>query len=190
MLFSTMTMAPSTMMPKSSAPRLIKLALTLLLTMPVNVNSMDKGITIAVISAARKLPSSKNSTATTSAAPSIRLVATVRMVLSTKMVRLYTAVATTPCGKLRLISSSFLADALETVRLFSPININTVPSTTSSPFCVAAPLRNSLPINTSATSLMRTGTPGRLPSTISPISSRLLTCPGSRTRYCSPLFSI
>ena len=40
--FSTMMTAPSTMMPKSMAPRLIRLALTLFSTMPVIANSIDK----------------------------------------------------------------------------------------------------------------------------------------------------
>ena len=82
--FSTMMTAPSTMMPKSIAPRLIRLALTLLSTMPVIVNSMERGMTKAVISAARKLPRIRNSTAITSAAPSRRLVSTVLMVASTR----------------------------------------------------------------------------------------------------------
>jgi hypothetical protein len=44
------------------------------------------------------------------------------------------------------------ATACETVRLFSPISMNTVPSTTSRPFSVAAPVRSSRPRPTSATS--------------------------------------
>ena len=75
--FSTMMTAPSTMMPKSIAPRLIRLALTLLSTMPVIVNSIDSGMTQAVISAARMLPRIRNSTAITSAAPSMRFFSTV-----------------------------------------------------------------------------------------------------------------
>ena len=43
-----MMTAPSTMMPKSIAPRLIRLALTRVSTMPVIVNSIDSGITQAV----------------------------------------------------------------------------------------------------------------------------------------------
>ena len=56
-------------------------------TMPVTVINIDSGMTAAVISAARKLPSRKNSTAITSSAPSIRLVRTVAMVRSTRLVR-------------------------------------------------------------------------------------------------------
>ena len=54
--------------------------------------------------------------------------------------------AADPSGSDALISSSFAAAARATTRLFSPISMNTVPSTTSSPFIVAAPVRRSLPI--------------------------------------------
>lgn len=85
--FSTMITAPSTMMPKSIAPRLIRLALTLLSTMPDIVISMESGMTQAVISAARILPRIRNRTTMTSAAPSRRFFATVAMVASTRWVR-------------------------------------------------------------------------------------------------------
>ena len=58
--FSTMMTAPSMMMPKSIAPRLIRLALTLYSTMPVMVNSIDSGMMQAVAIAARMLPSNRN----------------------------------------------------------------------------------------------------------------------------------
>ena len=75
------------MMPKSSAPKLIRLALTFCSTMPVKVNSIESGITMAVISAARRLPRNRNSTAITSTAPSSRFFFTVAMALSTSTVR-------------------------------------------------------------------------------------------------------
>ncbi|MNC59670.1 hypothetical protein D3C75_1094960 [compost metagenome] len=75
------------MMPKSRAPRLMRLALTLLANMPVKVNSIASGITMAVINAARMLPRNRKSTAITRIAPSIRLVLTVAIALSTKVVR-------------------------------------------------------------------------------------------------------
>ena len=53
--FSTITTAPSTMIPKSRAPRLMGLALTFWLTMPL-VNNIDKGITMAVIRARAGFP--------------------------------------------------------------------------------------------------------------------------------------
>ena len=98
MQFSTIITAPSTIRPKSSAPRLIRLADTPDCTMPVMVASMDKGITAAVIRAARRLPSNRNSTTITSNAPSSRFFSTVAIALSTKVVRSYTASTFTPSG--------------------------------------------------------------------------------------------
>ena len=72
MQFSTMITAPSTIKPKSSAPKLIKLADTSVLTMPAIVASMANGITAAVIRAARTLPNNTNNTTMTSNAPSTR----------------------------------------------------------------------------------------------------------------------
>ncbi len=85
--FSTMMTAPSMMMPKSMAPRLIRLALTLFATMPVMVNSMDSGITHAVAIAALKLPRIKNRTTITRRAPSMRFLWTVATVASTRRAR-------------------------------------------------------------------------------------------------------
>ena len=84
--FSTIMTAPSTIRPKSSAPRLIRLPETRLATMPVMVINIASGITIAVMIAARMLPSSRNKTTTTSRAPSTRLVSTVLIVRSTSSV--------------------------------------------------------------------------------------------------------
>ncbi len=85
--FSTTMTAPSTIRPKSIAPRLIKFPDTRLLTMPVTANNMLNGITKAVISAARILPNIKNNTTTTSKAPSNKFFCTVLRVLSTSVVR-------------------------------------------------------------------------------------------------------
>jgi hypothetical protein len=85
--FSTMMTAPSTMSPKSSAPKLMRLPLMRASTMPVIVSSIDSGMTSVVTSAARRLPSSANSTAMTRRAPSNKFVRTVAMVLSTSVVR-------------------------------------------------------------------------------------------------------
>ncbi len=190
MAFSTITTAPSTIMPKSSAPRLIRLALTLLVNIPVKVNNIARGITIAVINAARMLPRNRNNTATTSSAPSKRFFFTVAMAFSTRLVRSYTVTATTPAGSERLISASFFATAWDTVRLFSPINMNTVPSTTSRPFSVAAPVRSSRPMSTCATLRTRIGVPSEVVITILAMSSIDATCPGARISSCSPLRSM
>ncbi len=98
--FSTTITAPSTISPKSIAPRLIKLPDTLLLTIPVMANNILNGMTSAVINAARIFPSNKNNTTMTSRAPSNRFFCTVLSVLSTNVVRSYTASATMPSGKL------------------------------------------------------------------------------------------
>ena len=82
-----MITAPSTIRPKSSAPRLIRLAETRFSTMPVMVSSIVSGITAAVISAARRLPSNPNNTTTTSNAPSSKFLRTVAMARSTRSVR-------------------------------------------------------------------------------------------------------
>src|SRR5215831_1672852 len=139
-LFSAMMMAPSTISPKSSAPRLIKLALILPCSIPVAVMSMVIGITMAVIRAARKLPSIRKSTRATSVAPRARLVATVRTVASTSSVRLSTVLARMPGGSARLISLIFASAAAETVRLLPPTSIRAVPRTTSRPFTLALPV--------------------------------------------------
>ena len=82
-----MITAPSTINPKSSAPKLIRLPETRDSTMPVIVINMESGITAAVSNAARQLPNSKNRITITNSAPSTRLVLTVSMVLSTSEVR-------------------------------------------------------------------------------------------------------
>ena len=87
MQFSTIIIAPSTSKPKSSAPKLIRFALTLVCTMPVIVINMAKGITAAVSNDARILPSRRKSTTITSNAPSNRFVFTVSRVFSTNLVR-------------------------------------------------------------------------------------------------------
>ncbi|MNT00579.1 hypothetical protein D3C72_1350160 [compost metagenome] len=158
--------------------------------MPVNVNSMASGITMAVMTAARILPRNRNRMAITNTAPSSRFFFTVLMALSTRTVRSYTVTACTPFGRLRLISSIFLSTACETARLFCPISMKTVPSTTSRPFSVAAPVRSSRPSTTSATSRMRIATPCTLATTMLPMSLLDATWPGARISSCSPCFSI
>ena len=86
MQFSTMMTAPSTINPKSSAPKLIKFALTPVCTIPVIVASIASGITAAVIIAALIFPSRRNNTTITSNAPSTRFLRTVLIALSTSAV--------------------------------------------------------------------------------------------------------
>ncbi|KPY63893.1 hypothetical protein ALO94_200979 [Pseudomonas syringae pv. spinaceae] len=123
-------------------------------------------------------------------APSIRFFFTVAMAFSTRLVRSYTVTASTPSGSVRLMSASLAATACETVRLFSPISMNTVPSTTSRPFSVAAPERISLPMPTSATLLILIGVPCTLAMTKLAMSSTVPSWPGARINSCSPPRSI
>ncbi len=83
-----------------------------------------------------------------------------------------------------------LSTACATVRLFSPISSTAVPSTASRPLLVAAPVRSSLPLSMVATSRRRTGVPLGLAMTTLPMSAASRSCPGARTRYCSPLRSM
>ncbi|GJD73584.1 hypothetical protein CFIICLFH_1813 [Methylobacterium goesingense] len=179
--FSVMMTAPSTMRPKSRAPRLMRLALMRPWTMPVMVISIATGMTRAVTMAARMLPSSRNRMTMTRAAPSARFLATVRMVASTRTVRLRTVWTSTPGGRVRRISVIFASTAAATVRLFSPISIRAVPMTTSRPSSLPDPVRRSRPIRTSARSEMRTGTPPRVVTTTEPMSSMVSSRPAART---------
>ena len=130
-----MMTAPSTMMPKSIAPRLIRLALTLVSTMPVIVISMDSGMTQAVTSAARMLPRIRNSTAMTSS----RAFEQVLLDGADGGLDQMGAVVDGPgddalgqrFGDLR---RDLAATRCATARLFSPISSMAVPSTVSSPF--------------------------------------------------------
>ena len=62
-------------------------------------------------------------------------------------------------GPWTVIMGLYVLTAFATVRLFSPISMKTVLITTSRPFWVAAPPRNSWPTSTVATSPTRIGTP-------------------------------
>ena len=176
-----MITAPSTIRPKSSAPRLIRLALIRPWTMPVMVISIATGMTSAVTMAARMLPSSRNRTTTTRAAPSARFLATVLMVASTSTVRSRTVRTSTPGGSERRISPMRASTAAATVRLFSPISIRAVPITTSRPSRLPEPVRRSRPIRTSAMSAILTGTPPRVVTTTRPMSSMVSRRPAART---------
>ncbi len=78
--FSAITTAPSTIRPKSIAPSDMRFADTPVRRIPMKPLSIARGMTPATMSAARKLRRNTNRTATTSAEPSSRFVATVREV--------------------------------------------------------------------------------------------------------------
>lgn len=76
---STITIEPSTTMPKSMAPRLIRLAETLNKRIRMKAKSMASGMTDATIRPARIFPRKTINTRNTMTAPSTRLRITVEM---------------------------------------------------------------------------------------------------------------
>ncbi|MNS72844.1 hypothetical protein D3C72_1062640 [compost metagenome] len=84
---STMITAPSTIKPKSIAPRLIRFALTPKTFIIPNAKSIASGMAEATISPARKFPRNSTSTKITINAPSIRFFSTVPIALPTRSVR-------------------------------------------------------------------------------------------------------
>ena len=83
----TITRLPSTMMPKSIAPRLRRFAGIPAKCMQTNAKSSDSGMVTAVSSAARTLPSISDSTRTTMISASVSVRVIVRSVLATSSVR-------------------------------------------------------------------------------------------------------
>ena len=187
--FSTMMTAPSTMRPKSSAPRLIRFADTPARSIPKLVRSMVIGITSAAISAARKLPSNRKSTTITSSAPSVRFLPTVQIVELTSLVRSRTGSMTTSGGSDALVASSRSATAVATARLFSPMRMIAVPTTTSVPFSDAEPMRTAWPVRTLATWSSVIGTPDRVATTTRDSSAVSRMSASERTASPSPLRS-
>ena len=84
---STITIDPSTTMPKSMAPRLIRLAETPNSRMRMKAKSIASGMTDATISPARTFPRKRIRTRKTMIAPSIRLRITVEMLRLTSSER-------------------------------------------------------------------------------------------------------
>ena len=87
MAFSTITTEPSTISPKSTAPRLNRLAEMPACNIKSPANSIESGMAAATTKPARRLPRNANRMAMTSSAPASRLCLTVSMTLSTSSVR-------------------------------------------------------------------------------------------------------
>ena len=84
---STIITAPSIMIPKSIAPRLIKLASTPKTYIKDKAKSKHKGITEATTSPERKLPKSNTTTKMTIRQPKIRFSLTVKVVFAISSLR-------------------------------------------------------------------------------------------------------
>ena len=76
-MFSTMTIAPSTIIPKSSAPRESRLAGMCRRSRQREANSSENGIVRVTISAPRMLPRKINRMTETRMIPSVKLWSTV-----------------------------------------------------------------------------------------------------------------
>ena len=81
------------------APKLIRLALTPNKFIKASANNKDSGIADATIKPARRFPKNNTSTNTTINAPSIKLVFTVLIARSIKLVRSKKASISTSSGK-------------------------------------------------------------------------------------------
>ena len=97
-VLSTIITAPSTIIPKSIAPKLIKLAQTSKTFINIKANNNDKGMVEATIKPPRQLPNKKISTKITINAPSIRLVETVEVVSPINLLRSNNGSIMTPSG--------------------------------------------------------------------------------------------
>ena len=178
---STITMEPSTTIPKSIAPRLIRLAVTPKIRIRMNANSIASGMTEATISPARMLPKKMISTTNTIIAPSIRLCTTVEIFRFTNSERFRYGSMLTPSGNSFCIFSTRFSSSCVTTLALAPFNIMAIPPTHSPfPSLVIAPKRLGAPKRTMPTSLMCTGMPLRLATTICSISLVRLIMPSER----------
>ena len=96
---STIITAPSTISPKSSAPKLIRLPLTPKRFIMITANNIANGIIDATNSPARRLPKKITNTNKTIKAPSSKLSRTVDMALFTILERSRKGSMITPSGK-------------------------------------------------------------------------------------------
>ena len=150
----------STSKPKSTAPKLIKLAEIPTKFIILKVMSMVIGITDATSNPALILPMSITNTKMTINPPSNKFFSTVLMDLSMSLVLSINAEMAKPSGNdfstCCIRSFTPLIVASES----APLSINTIPPTASdSPLRVMAPYLMACPKPTSAMSLTSTGTP-------------------------------
>ena len=139
-VLSTIITAPSTMIPKSMAPRLIRLAQTSKMFIRIKANKSDNGIVEATINPPRQFPSRMMSTKMTMSPPSSKLLVTVEVVSDISSLRSRNGFIDTPSGRdfsiWVILSFTFSTTSLE----FAPFSIITIPPTVSpSPFLVSAP---------------------------------------------------
>ena len=128
--------------PKSIAPKLMRLASTPKIYMRESAKSNDMGITEATTKPERRFPKSKTTTKTTIKHPSIRFSAMVKVVFSISSLRSKKALILIPGGKAVEICATLSFTASMTALESASFNIITCPKTFSpSPFPVIAPKR-------------------------------------------------
>ena len=150
---STMITAPSMMIPKSMAPKLIKLASTPKIFIRINAKNKHNGMTDATTSPERRFPSSNTTTKMTIKHPKMRFSLIVKLVFAINSLRSRKALMRTPLGSELCISSTRFFTASITFLESAPLSIITCPSTFSpSPFPVIAPKRFAEPKPTFAIS--------------------------------------
>ena len=146
-MFSTMTTAPSTTIPKSRAPRESRFAGIWRRSKSIEANSNEKGIVAATISALRTLPRKKNRITATKIIPSVKLCITVWVVNATKSPRSRCGTISTPDGK-KFLFRSLTLSWIPSIAVWAsaPLRMRTIPSTTSSSsITFSAEIRRALP---------------------------------------------
>ena len=137
---STMITAPSTINPKSIAPKLMRLAETPKICISAKANNKLNGMTDATIKPARQLPSNSTRINTTIRPPSIKFFSTVEMDFPINTLRSKKGTILIPWGIVFWISSMRTFTSLTTLFALAPFSNNiTAPTTSPFPFRVIAP---------------------------------------------------
>ena len=168
-------------MPKSIAPKLIRLADTPNIRIRMKPKSMASGMTEATISPALTLPRKTISTMKTMNAPSMRFFTTVEMLRFTNSVRLRYGSIVTPSGNICCTFSTRFSSSRVTTLALAPLSIMAIPPTHSPfPSIVMAPNRLGAPKRTSPISATCTGIPPLFATTICSISFISFIIPSER----------
>ena len=122
---SAMITAPSMMIPKSRAPRLIRLASIPNINIMEMVKSSASGMMEVITSAERILPSRSSTVSMTMSAPSTRFSTTVREVFATSSLLSTMGLIVIPSGRLCPISSTRFLTSLITSRESASLSIIT-----------------------------------------------------------------
>ena len=128
---STTITAPSTIKPKSRAPKLMRLPLTPKAFIRQMANSSDSGMTEATKSPACQLPKNRMSTTMTMSPPSSKFCSTVWMARPTSLLLSKKGSRTTLGGKVFSIWAIRSFTAFTTWLLLAPFSIMTMPPATS-----------------------------------------------------------